>query len=391
MKNFFMFSFLLTVLLSQVVLNAQPTGKELEALAEKLVTTCIDIKEGESVLIIGSVRDLELLENIAVEVRKVGAFPMISIGSDRLTRKMYTNVSTKYDTQRPELDLKLADVFNAIIQVEIGEVEELLADIPAERIAKRSKVYEEAINVFRDRKVRTVYLGNNLYPTEALANRFKITKKNLTDIFWNGVNVDFDKIKNTGETINQLLKNGKEIHITTPAGTDLTFNIEDRPVGISDGILTNEEIKSGTLDVWLPAGEIYLPLNPGIGEGTIKLKKHFYEGKAIEDLKITFQSGKVISITAKSGLDRMKSLYDAAGNGKDELAYIDFGINPSVTIPEGSEMITWVSSGMVSVGIGGNVWAGGENTIGYNLPFFLADATVTIDGKIIIENGKLKL
>lgn len=391
MKHIYLFSFLLTIFLSQVFLNAQPTSSELETLAGKLVTTCIDIKEGESVLIIGSVRDLELLENIAVEVRKVGAFPMISIGSDRINRRRFTEIPTKYDSQRQELDLKLADVFNALIQVEIGEVEGLLTDIPAERIAKRSKAYEEVSNLFRERKVRTIYLGNNLYPTEELAKRFKITKKNLNDIFWDGVNVDFNELKTTGETIKQLLKNGKEIHITTPAGTDLTVNIEGRPIGISDGILTKEEIETGTLDVWLPAGEIYMPVYPGIGNGTIILKKHFYEGKAIEDLVLTFQSGKVVSITAKSGLDRMKSMYDAAGEGKDILAYIDFGINPNVTIPKESELITWVSSGMVSIGIGGNVWAGGENTVSYSHPFFLADATVTIDGKIIIEKGKLKL
>jgi len=87
----------------------------------------------------------------------------------------------------------------------------------------------------------------------------------------------------------------------------------------------------------------------------------------------------------------MKSVYDAAGNGKDKLAYIDFGINPNVTIPEGSEMITWVSSGMVSVGIGGNVWAGGDNSISYGHNFYLVDATITIDGKVIIENGELKI
>jgi leucyl aminopeptidase (aminopeptidase T) len=382
---------LLTIFLSQVFLYPQPTGKELEMLAEKLVTTCVDIKEGESVLIIGSVRDLELLENIAVEVRKVGAFPMISIGSDRISLRSFTEVPPKYDSQRPELELKLADIFNAIIQVEIGDYSGLLADIPAERIAKRTKAYEEVNNLYRNRKVRSVYLGNGLYPIEELANRFKISKNNLTNIFWNGVNVDFNEIKTTGEVVKEILKNGKQIHVTTPAGTDLTVNIEGRPIGISDGIVTKDEIEDGNLDVWLPAGEIYMPVNPGIGNGTLILKKHFYEGKAIEDLTITFQSGKVTSITAKSGLDRMKSRYDAAGEGKDKLAYVDFGINPNVTIPEGSEMITWVSSGMVSVGIGGNLWAGGENSVGYAHNFFIADATVTVDGKVIIENGDLKI
>ncbi len=40
-----------------------------------------------------------VLENIAVHVRKVGAFPLIDIGSDRLTKRMFFDVPEKYDAQ----------------------------------------------------------------------------------------------------------------------------------------------------------------------------------------------------------------------------------------------------------------------------------------------------
>ncbi len=73
-----------------------------ETLAQKLVTQCGAIKEGEIVMVIGSVRDNELLEDIVVNVRKQGAFPLLVIGSDRMTRRMFTEVPVKYDTQTPE-------------------------------------------------------------------------------------------------------------------------------------------------------------------------------------------------------------------------------------------------------------------------------------------------
>jgi aminopeptidase len=61
-----------------------------------------------------------------------------------------------------------------------------------------------------------------------------------------------------------------------------------------------------------------------------------------------------------------------------------------VKIPNGSDMVTYMSAGMVTVGIGGNAWAGGENDIGYELHLHLTNATATIDGKAIVENEKLK-
>jgi len=53
-------------------------------------------------------------------------------------------------------------------------------------------------------------------------------------------------------------------------------------------------------------------------------------------------------------------------------------------------MEAWMASGMVSVGTGNNKWAGGENNSSYGSAYHLADATIKIDGKIIVEKGVLK-
>lgn len=383
-------TFLFLMLFSQLSLYAQPNSNELKVLAEKLVTNCAGINEGEKVLITGGVRDLELLENLAVEVRKTGAFPMISIGSDRLTRLMFTDVPAKFDSQKLELDLKLADIFTSIISVDYGETEGLLKDIPADRLLTNYKQTEEVTILFRNRKAKNISLGNGLYPTDALAGRYKISKQTITDIFWKGVNVDFNMLRNTGETLINLLSAGKNIHITTNAGTDLNMNIADRKVHLSDGILSDDDLRSGLLNVWLPAGEVYLVPNINSVNGTVVIKKHFYDGVEIEDFKVVFKDGKVITLSAKSGLERFKKMYDAAGSGIDEFAFLDFGINPNVKIPENSDMVTWMSAGMVTIGIGSNIWAGGENTIPLSHNIFLKDATVSMDGKIIVENGVLK-
>ena len=87
----------------------------------------------------------------------------------------------------------------------------------------------------------------------------------------------------------------------------------------------------------------------------------------------------------------MKALYDAAGEGKDLFAVVDLGINPNVKLPASSAVGTWVPAGTVTVGMGNNIWAGGDNKSPYAYYISIPGTTVTLDGKPIIENGQLKI
>jgi len=89
-------------------------------LAQKLVKSAA-IREGDLVEIAGGIRDAELLENLAVEVRRAGAHPLISLVTDRLVQKMFQKVPARYDSQPPAFDMKLADAVNATIFVDFNE------------------------------------------------------------------------------------------------------------------------------------------------------------------------------------------------------------------------------------------------------------------------------
>lgn len=91
------------------------------------------------------------------------------------------------------------------------------------------------------------------------------------------------------------------------------------------------------------------------------------------------------------GFDDLKKEYDARGDGKELFSFVDFGINPNLHVWPASKLGNWIQSGMVTVGIGNNTWAGGDNKVSYGLDMFLPGSTVTLDGKTIVENGVLKL
>ena len=110
-----------------------------EQLAERLVNQSAAVKEGELVLISGGSQDQELLENIAVHVRKAGAFPTVALSSDRLAKRLFFDVPEKFDTQADTLGLKLADSFNVLIGVDSNLEEGVFANADPKRQAARAK------------------------------------------------------------------------------------------------------------------------------------------------------------------------------------------------------------------------------------------------------------
>jgi leucyl aminopeptidase (aminopeptidase T) len=363
-----------------------------EVLARKLVNQCALIHEGEFVGISGGIRDFELLEDLVINVRKAGAFPILFIGSDRISRRSYTDVPAKYDSQIPELDLKLVNLLTADIAVEYGEKPDLLADIPPERMMTRGKAYDTVYNVVRKRNMKGVNLGNGLYPTEARAKEFGLTLAELSDIFWKGVNTDYSRLEESGAALKAKLSAGKEIHITNPNGTDIKMSIENRPVFVSDGVLHEKELTRGYAgsQVFLPAGEVYLTPVSGTAEGKVVVDLNFYQGKEIKGTTLVFKEGKMVSMTAESGLEPMKKMYDAAESGKEEFSFIDIGINPDVQIKPGSKMVSYIPAGMFTMGIGNNTWAGGENKNTFGFDFHIPGCTVVMDGKTLVKDGVIE-
>src|SRR5262245_41405080 len=89
----------------KVEVGASAPAVDLAALADRLVGTTANVKEGEIVEIVGGPTDLALVEELAVAVRKRGAHPIVTYGSESLTKKMIASVPEKYDAQPPKAAL----------------------------------------------------------------------------------------------------------------------------------------------------------------------------------------------------------------------------------------------------------------------------------------------
>jgi len=300
-------------------------------------------------------------------------------------------VPAKYDTVTPEATLKLVGIADVFLGTEAGE-QRSLKGVPPERIEARSSAFGPITAVMRKRGVRSVLLGNGLYPSAENAEQLDLSRRDLAELLYDGVDVDYAQLQQTGEELRKVLSAGKEVRITAPNGTDLRARIAGRPVYVSDGIISPEDRRRGGAanSVWLPAGEVYVIPVPGTAEGVLITDQLFFQGERITGLRLEFKGGRLASMSAGSGLEPLEARYQAAGRGRDLLGVLDFGINPGLKLPADKPIHVWSRAGMVTVGVGNNVWAGGDNEVGFGLAPYLPNATVAVDGRVLIRDGKLE-
>lgn len=350
------------------------------------------IKQGDKVLITGSVRDAKLLEDLAIETLKVGGHPMISLWSDDLVRRSYDEVPAVYDSQPPALDLALVGTFDANIVVDAFESEDPLAGVPMERRATREKAAQAVMDAIFKRNARFVNLGNGLYPTATLSRRLGVAQPALAATFWRAAAVPAETLRSRGEALRARFAGAEQVTISAPNGTNLTFAVATDRAIISDGAITAEEVKRGSAaaSTWLPAGELILPAVPATAEGKVVIDKMIWDGKEVLGLTLTYSRGRLTSMTAAAGLEGLKARYDAAGGAKDQFGFVDIGLNPEAKVPLGTGRTVWMAPGGVTVGLGDNRGFGGSNASDFSLATQIVGATVRVNGRAVVENGVLK-
>ena len=366
-----------------------PSAADRAAVAQAMAKAAM-IKPGDRVLVSGSVRDNDLLEDLAVETMKLGGQPLIAIGSDRLTRRSYDEVPASFDNAAPALGVALANAFDVQLTVDVGESDSVLVGVPAARISARAKAADPANKAFYRRAVRTVNVGNGLYPTASLATRLGIAQADLANVFWRASGMPAESIRARGAAAAAALRAGHRVEITAPNGTSLTFNVDGAKTVISDGALPPERVGHAATFTWLPAGELQAPPVPGTAEGKLVIDRMIFNGTDVTGLTLMFSKGRVTSMTAASGLDPVKAAYDAAGGAKDQFSWVDLGLNPAVKLPLTSGRIVYMAAGALTVGTGDNQWLGGPNVSDFGLAGAIAGATLKVDGKPVIDAGVLK-
>ena len=186
------------------------------------------------------------------------------------------------------------------------------------------------------------------------------------------------------------------IHVTTPAGTDITFRVGDRPVTKQDGDASAERARQGQnlidREIELPAGAIRVaPIEESVN-GRIAFPPGIWGGERVEGLVMQFRAGRVTDFTASTGRGGVERELTEAGDGSRSFREFALGFNPFLAIPDRGER--WIpyygyGAGVVRLSLGDNTELGGRVESDYVRWNFFTDATVMVGRDTWVSNGKL--
>jgi len=260
----------------------------------------------------------------------------------------------------PTAQLVLARAFDCQINATSTEDPRLFADVPEERQALVRKANASLSHGFRSLRTRTVTIGQTGgIPTQAYAEAQGADLTQMSTMFWRAASVNPNEIAESGKHITSLLNPGTTVKITSNSGTNLTFNVDQFPARINSGRTEDVLGFTGPAQAWLPAGEAFASVKSSSATGTLVIPHTQFRGMDVENLKLHYVNGKLTDITAEKNGDLIKKFLDSSSDEIKDLSIIDFGLNPHSS-PVG-RYLSFEMGGIVTVGMGNNSWAGGNN------------------------------
>ena len=196
------------------------------------------------------------------------------------------------------------------------------------------------------------------------------------DVMVAGLDADYEAIARACADLLDQLGDAREVRVTSPLGTDVTFEPGDRDW--RDDVGLNHE--PGEFSN-LPAGEVFI--SPETADGTYVVDGTMRPHGLLEGRELTFdvEDGYVTHISDDAIREQVEAAADEVGRDAYNLAELGVGANVGVTELVGSVLLDEKAAGTVHVAIGDDAGFGGDVDAPLHLDGVLTEPTVYADGE----------
>jgi leucyl aminopeptidase (aminopeptidase T) len=205
------------------------------------------------------------------------------------------------------------------------------------------------------------------------------------DVMIRGLNADYKKISRLSIKLKRILEKGREIRVTAPAGTDISFRIDGRTAIASKGLF-HKKGESGNL----PTGETFLAPVEGTSNGVFVVDGSMAGLGLVKGSKIRIEvkDGFATRISGGATAKKLSRMLDSVGKNARNIAEFGIGTNDSVKL-SGILLEDEKVMGTVHIALGNNISMGGSVNVPIHLDGVIKEPTVSMDGKVIMKSGKL--
>lgn len=328
---------------------------------KKVFTPCLAVKN-EKILIVG---------DMGYENRNVAA--VLSGGYYLAAEQFKLDAKLILQGAKSRGDISDNDVVQNLSELKSGNVIILNLSDKLGNIQELGKSFRRWVAKKNHRFVSAMSLGD--LPT---AN---------TDLILNAIDVNYKPLQAQHEILRQKLEQAKEVHITTPAGTDLYYNKDGITAIAADGNYAAPGTGGN-----LPAGEIYCPPNGRKVEGKVVVdgssRTHDHTILIKKPMELKIENGDIVEIKggeeAKQLENTLKWAASVAKNPGNvrRICELGIGLNPKASII-GAMIVDDKTLGTAHIGIGSNYWFGGSIYAIIHLDQVFKNPTIYLDDELL--------
>ena len=204
------------------------------------------------------------------------------------------------------------------------------------------------------------------------------------EIMMRSINADYDAMKERTMKLIDVLEKGKEARVTTEKGTDIRLGIEGAEVLGGDCGIYHKPGSWGNL----PTGEAFLAPVEGTANGVFVVDAAMGGVGKVDEIRIEVKDGIAVSIEGKDAEKLKKNLEAVANKDAYNIAELGIGTNDKAKIT-GVVLEDEKVLGTAHIALGTNRMMGGTVEAGIHVDGIFLEPTIFVDGKKIIDKGKL--
>jgi leucyl aminopeptidase (aminopeptidase T) len=365
-----------------------------DSVARTAIEVSLDVRSGENVLIHGWEHTLDLMSRMAWHCRRRGCNVMLSIQPEDLWFKTImasplSLLENPSDQLIAALKKSQAYVFTLgprrpIPWKKIPEKRRGEVSVWLDRRYDHSRFAAKWAAVAKKYEVRMLAIEATLATPER-ARALGLNFKEWREVMLAGCSVDWKSVSRRSKGLIKLLSGQETVHLTTPAGTRLSFRLDRRRVEYSDGLTSEEKTNKGFV-TFLPSGGIEVSIDEESAEGRIIYDLPIrLPGRTVRNLKLDIQDGQVREFSAEEGKDAFEE-YLSNGGDAARLGFFSLGLNPNLRF--GFTQDDKVLGG-ATLGLGDNKEKGGKNRANGNGWWgVVSEATVIIGETEVLQHGR---
>lgn len=359
----------------------------LKKLAHLIINYSLNIKKGEYLQITGNVVTEPLLKELYREALKAGAYPEITTSFEGISEILLKEGNDEQLEFVSPLSKTIAEKYDATIYLLGGVNTKELAGVDPQRIVTRRRGLKEIADIRNKRQANGEYRWClTQFPTHSDAQEGSMSLEEYEDFVFKAGLLDKDdptaewkRISEEQAKVVRYLDKKKDLRIVSK-DTDLRMSIEGRKWINCDGRVN------------FPDGEVATgPVEDSV-EGYIRFSfPGIYLGKEIEDIRLTFEKGKVVKAEAAKGEELLHALLDT-DEGSRTLGEIAIGTNYGIEQFTRNMLFDEKIGGTVHAAVGAcypSTNAKNKSTIHWDMLCDMRDGgKIYADGELFYENGK---